>query len=79
MVWAKKCGKGLVDFGAPLGNTQKMSKESHGPIKSDIIGYSILQAESLKEIRKMIEGHPHLTWASGCEIEVHESLPVPGI
>ena len=76
MAWAKKCGKGLVDLGTPLGNAHKMNKESHGPIKSDIIGYSTLQADSLKEVKKMIEGHPHLNLASGCEIEVYESMPL---
>ncbi len=79
MEWAKKCGNGLVDMGTPLGNAHKMSKDYHGSSKSDIVGYSILQAESWVEVKKMIEGHPHLAWGSGCEIEIHESLPVPGM
>jgi hypothetical protein len=27
----------------------------------------------------MLQGHPHLDWATGCEIEVHEAMPVPGM
>lgn len=77
MAWAKKCGSGLVDLGTPLGNAHKVSKDQHGPSESDVVGYSILQAESWGELRKMIEGHPHLSWGSGCEIEVHESMPLP--
>ena len=77
MKWAKKCGKGLVDFGSPLGNAHKMSKNSHGLSKSSVIGYSILQADSWDEVKKMIKEHPHLKWAAGCEIEVHESMPPP--
>jgi len=26
---------------------------------------------------EMMKGHPHLEMADGCEIEVHESLPLP--
>jgi hypothetical protein len=77
MAWAKKCGQGLIDLGTPLGNAHKVSKDHHGPSKSDVVGYSILQAETWEELRNMIEGHPHLSWGSGCEIEVHESLPLP--
>ena len=77
MAWARKCGSGLVDLGSPLGNAHKMGKDSHGPSKSSVVGYSILQAESWDEVKKMIDGHPHLAWGSGCEIEVHECMPLP--
>jgi hypothetical protein len=74
MAWAKECGEHLVDFGTPLTNAHKISKDGHGPFKSDIVGYSILQAGSWDEVKKLIKGHPHLNWASGCEIEIHESV-----
>ena len=76
--WAEKCGSGLVDLGTPLGNAHKISKDNHGPSKSSIVGYSILQAESWDEVRKMMENHPHLGWNAGCEIEIHEEMPMPG-
>lgn len=79
MVWGKKCGSGLVDMGTPLGNAHSMSKDSHGPSDSDVVGYSILQAESMGDVRKMIEGHPHLMMPGLCSIEVHEALPIPGM
>lgn len=79
MVWAKKCGRGLIDLGTPLGNGRKLSKTASTPSKREVVGYSILQAEGIKEAMKMLQGHPHLAWASGCEIEVHESLSLPGV
>jgi hypothetical protein len=79
MAWAKKCGSGLVDMGTPLGNAHKMSKDEHGESKSDVVGYSILQAESWDDLKEMMEGHPHLGWGAGCEIEIHESLPLPAM
>ncbi len=73
----KKCGSGLVDLGNPLGNGQKLSKSGSSPSERDVAGYSILQAESMEEAIEMLKGHPHLKWAGGCEIEVHESFPMP--
>ena len=77
MIWAKKCGSGLVDIGTPLGNGQKVSKSGTAPSDKDVVGYSILQAENMQEAVEMLKAHPHLEWTDGCEIEVHESLPLP--
>ena len=77
MAWAAKCGDALVDFGTPLGSGQKLSKSGSSPSDRGVIGYSILQAEDLKGAEALLQGHPHLEWAAGCEIEVHESMPVP--
>lgn len=79
MEWAKKCGSGLVDMGTPLGNGQKVTKSGVSPSSKEVIGYSILQANGMEEAVEMIKGHPHLDWTESCEIEVHESLPTPGI
>lgn len=79
MEWAQKCGTGLVDMGTPLGNGQKVTKTGTIPSTKEVIGYSILQADSMDEALEMLKGHPHLDWAEGCEIEVHESMPIPGM
>ena len=79
MQWAQRCGSGLLDMGAPLGNAQKMTKMGGMPSQSTVGGYSILQAESMDEAKKMMEGHPHLEWTEGCEIEIHEAMPTPGM
>jgi hypothetical protein len=77
MQWAKKCGPGLVDMGAPLGNAQKVNSEGSSVSQSSIVGYSVLQAESMDDAKEMLKEHPHLGWSAGCEIEVHEALPLP--
>ena len=77
MVWAEKCGSGLLDWGAPLGNGQKVTKSGSAPSMADITGYSILQAEGMDAAKKMIEGHPHLDWTAGCEISIYEAMPIP--
>lgn len=79
MAWAEKCGNKLVDFGTPLGNGVTMKAGGSGEDSmSTIIGYSILQAESMEEARELCKDHPHLEWNAACEIVLHESLPVPG-
>lgn len=77
MTWAKKCGSGLVDIGTPLANGQKVTKSGIMPSDKNVVGYSILQAENMQAAVEMLKGHPHLEWAGGCEVEVHESMPLP--
>ena len=75
----EKVGSGMVDMGTPLGSTVKLGKEGSSEAQSNVVGYSILQAENMDEVKKLLEGHPHLEMPGVCEIEVHESLPVPGM
>ena len=79
MEWAKKCGSGLVDMGAPLANGQKVTKNGTSPSDKDVVGYSVLQAENMEKAVEMLKGHPHLDWTDSCEIEVHEAMPLPGM
>lgn len=79
MRWAEKCGNKLVDMGTPLGNGMSLSPGG-GSVSSEskIIGYSILQADSMEDARELLKEHPHLDWNAECKIEVHESLAMPG-
>lgn len=79
MEWAEKCGSGLVDMGTPLGNGQKVTKNGTMPSDKDVVGYSVLEAESMDDAVAMLKNHPHLDWVDSCEVEVHESLPPPGM
>ena len=77
MAWAAKCGEGLVDMGAPLVGGQKLSKSGSSPSNKNVVGYSVLQAEDMEGAKALVDGHPHLEWTDGCEIEVHEAMPPP--
>ena len=80
MEWAKKCGDKLVDLGSPLMNGQQLTPDgkSKGSDKN-VAGYSILQAENMDDAKKLFQGHPHLGWNAACSIEVHETMPLPGM
>lgn len=75
--WAENIGTALIDPGKPLGNAITITKT--GSVKSDsnIIGMSILQANSMDEARDMVKSHHHLHWAYDCTIVVLEEMPIP--
>jgi hypothetical protein len=77
MAWVEKIGSGLVDLGTPLANGQKVTSSGSSASDKDVTGYSILQAEDMDGAKTMLQGHPHLGWAAGCEIEVYEAMPLP--
>ena len=77
MEWVARCGEGLVDLGAPLFGGQKLSKSGSSTSDKSVVGYSILQAENMEGAKALLEGHPHLEWTAGGEIEVHETMPPP--
>lgn len=72
--WVGRAGGAIVDLGAPLGEAAMVgSGEPHG----DIVGYSILQADSQDAVQELLDDHPHFHTPEG-EVEVLEMLPVPG-
>ena len=77
MTWAERCGEGLVDIGAPLGGGRKVTKSGTTPSDKDVTGYSVLQAENMEAAQALLTDHPHLGWEAGCEIEIHEAIPLP--
>lgn len=79
MEWAGKAGPAIVELGAPLGAAA--SFEAPGTktdVTSEVGGYSILQAESIDALSKVLVGHPHFR-APGASIRVHELMDMPGM
>lgn len=46
------------------GNWSQSSKE--------VTGYSVVSAASEADVKKMFDGHPHLSWFPGCSLELSE-------
>jgi hypothetical protein len=74
MAWAGRAGQAIVDMGSP---TSSVAHLGGGPTAGYIGGFSILQAESTDAVKKVLDGHPHLS--RGGSIEVFEFLPIPGM
>ncbi len=78
MEWVEKCGDKLIDLGTPLMGGQKLLPDGKSVASErGVAGYSILQAKDMNEAKSLLQGHPHLMWRGDCEIEVHESMPLP--
>jgi hypothetical protein len=77
--WAAKVGDGMVDFGTPLANGVRVTPDGTTPSTREVAGYSIIEADNLEAAVELAKVHPHLSMPGGCEIEVHESLPIPGM
>jgi hypothetical protein len=74
MAWAQRVGSGMVDMGSPLGETTLVNGKAGGGF---IGGFSILQATSMGDAQKLVDGHPHLK--AGGSIELLEFMPIPGM
>jgi hypothetical protein len=77
MTWSKKAAASIVDMGAPLGKSLKVTPEGASPSTNDLGGYSILQAESKEALSQSLKGHPHYMTPGGF-IEIIEVMPIPG-
>jgi len=73
--WMEKAGKALVDGGSPLGKGMRLSKNGGTSTKSEVTGYSVMEADSMDAVKRLVSEHPHLT-VPGFSIEVFEYLPM---
>jgi hypothetical protein len=78
MAWSKKAAAAIVDLGAPLGKSLRVTKSSVAPSTNDLGGFSILQAESKEALAETLKGHPHFGMPDGF-IEIVEYMPMPGM
>ena len=76
MSWAGHAGAALVDLGSPLASSA--TEGPAGETGVGIGGYSVLEADSTESVKKLLDGHPHLSAPGGSFIEILEYLPIPG-
>jgi hypothetical protein len=79
MAWGQKAQKAMVDMGAPLGKTLRVTRTGAAPTVNDLGGYSILQGESKESVAELLKGHPHFMMGDSATIEVVEMMPIPGM
>ena len=78
MGWSKKSAASIVDMGAPLGKSLRVTPSGASPLTNDLGGYSVLQADSKEELAASLKGHPHFMTPEST-IEIVELLPMPGM
>jgi hypothetical protein len=75
LTWFKKCGKSIVDNGNMVGNGMNFTKTGSSKAKSNVAGYSIVQAEDMDGAKAVIANHPHYMMPKA-SIEVLEIMPM---
>jgi hypothetical protein len=78
MAWSKKAASSIVDMGAPLGKSMRVTNAGSSPSTNDLGGYTVMQAESKEALATALAGHPHFMMPEG-SIEVIELMPIPGM
>jgi hypothetical protein len=76
--WVGAHGKSIVDHGAPLGRTKRVTKDGIADIRNNLAAFTIVEAPSYEDAAKMFLNHPHFTIFPGDGVEIMECLPMPG-
>ena len=77
--WVETHADAIVDNGAPLGKTKRVTAGGIADIRNQMAAYTVVQAESQEAAARLFEGHPHFTIFPGDGVEVMECLPIPGM
>lgn len=77
IAWAQKYQSALVDPGKPLGNAVRITSDGVTPSDTNVIGVSIIQADTRDDALAMLTTHHHLAWSPDCEIILLEEMPIP--
>lgn len=78
MAWGQKAAASIVDMGAPLGKSLRVTKSGASPTTNDLGGFSILQGESKEAVAEAMKGHPHFMMPGGF-MEIVEFMAIPGM
>jgi hypothetical protein len=76
--WVDRHRSRIVETGAPLGKTKRVSKAGIADVRNNMTAYTVVSAETHDEAAKLFENHPHFTIFPGESIEIMECLPIPG-
>lgn len=77
--WVAQHQKSIVDYGSPLGKTQKVDRSGLSKIVNQDTAYVIVQADSHDEAARLFIEHPHFMIFPGDSVEIMECLPMPGV
>ena len=75
--WVQAHKDAIVDMGAPLGRTVRISREGAQDIKNALAAFTVVRANSYEDAAEMFKGHPHFAIFWGDSVEIMECLPLP--
>ena len=75
MAWEGKHKAGILDLGAPLGKTTRVTAAGVADVKNEVTGYTIVQADSRDAAARMFTDHPHVRFP-GAYVDVLDWIDV---
>ena len=75
LAWQKKNGKAVVDMGSPLGRGAHLEGKVSSKAKTNVTGYTIIQAKDMDEAKAILADHP-IYMMPKAGIEVFEIMPM---
>lgn len=75
--WVQTNAASIVDHGAPLGKTKRMSPDGVDDIRNAMAAYLVVRADSHEAAAALFRDHPHFTIFPGDSVEIMECLPIP--
>lgn len=76
--WVQAHRDAIVEVGAPLGRTLRVSGQGVESIRNALAGFTVVKASSHEEAARLFENHPHFSLFPGDAVEIMECLPLPG-
>ncbi len=77
LAWEKKHSASIVQAGAPLGKSLRVTATDAAPIANDLGSFDIFQAESQEALAAIFKDHPHLMRSAERFVEMVEIMPMP--
>ncbi len=77
--WVKTAATSIVDMGAPVGKSLRVTPAGASPTVNDLGGYSVMQAESKEALAATLKEHPHFTMGDGAFIEISDMMDMPPV
>ena len=75
MAWKDANEKNILDFGSRLyGGEERSVNSDWSPQEKIKTGYSIMQAESVEDLKEILTTHPQLVWNPSCSVRIDEFL-----
>ena len=75
--WVDQHAKSIVEGGGPLGKTKRVTRTGIADARNDLVGFTVVQAESAEAAAKMFLDHPNFTVFGGEGVDIMECLPIP--
>lgn len=75
--WKEEVGDDIAETGSPMIGRYRLNSGGYqSTLKSDLNGYSFIQAKDVEEAVSILKSHPQLKWADETALELFECYEI---